>query len=87
MISPPNMSWGYIGSLIMREEMETRLLMSSRGKAWVKTSDVFGFGDTRSSSENMRGDIRLPAEDRLSTLNGNFRERTAESKQLLSQSL
>jgi hypothetical protein len=37
-----------------------------RGKAWLKTSDVFRCGDTRRMSENVRGDIRLQDEDRLS---------------------
>jgi len=48
-------------------------------------SDDCSFGDTRRASEYMRGDIRMAAEDRFLTEDGDFWARTAENKQCLPQ--
>jgi hypothetical protein len=52
----------------------------------LKTSEVSNFGDTSRASENVGGDIRLPAETVSLIEDGDFQERTAESNQQLPQS-
>jgi hypothetical protein len=61
------------------------LMWRSYTRYVLEISDVSSFGVKSRTSENIGGDIRMPAEDRLSTEDGEFRSRTAESKQRLPQ--